>query len=82
MDNRNYVIINASDLDNIDFSEVVETSKDTCVLSLDGTKSFVKYTGEAPSSVSVLNNKSEEYSHEQILEILDTDEWIEQTSTS
>ncbi len=82
MNDRNYVIIDASDLDNIDFSEVVETSKDTCVLSLDGTKSFVKYIGEAPSSVSALNSKSEEYSHDQILEILDTDEWIEQTSTS
>lgn len=82
MNDKNYVIIDASDLDNIDFSEVVETSKDTCVLSLDGAKSFVKYIGEVPSSVSALNSKSEEYSHDQILEILDTDEWIEQTSTS
>lgn len=82
MSDRKYVIIDASDLDNVDFNEVLETSKETCILSLDGTKSFVKYEGEMPSSVSTLNSKSEEYTHTQILEILASSEWVEETTTS
>jgi hypothetical protein len=82
MSDRKYVIIDTSDLDNVDFNEVLETSKETCLLSLDGTKSFVKYKGEMPSSVSALNSKSEEYTHTQILEILASSEWVEETTTS
>lgn len=41
--NRRYLIVNTQDLENINFNQVLETSADTCRLSVDGTKSFVKY---------------------------------------
>lgn len=46
---RNYVIINANEVDSVDFSQVDETSADTIRYSLDGTKTFVKYDGAKPS---------------------------------
>ena len=42
-DNRRYLIIPASIKQQIDFSQVLETSIDTLRLSVDGTKTFVKY---------------------------------------
>lgn len=75
MNERNYVIFDMSEVGTINFSEVMETSQDTLRLSVDGTKSFVKYEGTQPASVAALTTKSQEYSHAEILEILATSEW-------
>ena len=64
-----------SELGTINFSEVMETSPDTLRLSVDGTKSFVKYEGAQPASVAALTTKTQEYTHSEILEILATSEW-------
>ena len=74
-DNRHYVIFNCSELDTIDFNQVMETSADTVRKSVDQTETFVKYDGDMPSSVSSLTTKSQEYSHSEILIILSTPEW-------
>lgn len=42
-ENRRYLIIPTSILDDINFNEVQETSADTVRKSVDGTKTFVKY---------------------------------------
>jgi hypothetical protein len=42
-ENRRYLIIPTSILGEINFNEVGETSADTVIKSLDGTKTFVKY---------------------------------------
>jgi hypothetical protein len=42
-ENRRYLIIPASVVDQVDFNQVHETSADTCRYSVDGTKTFVKY---------------------------------------
>ena len=42
-ENRRYLIIPASEVNNVDFNQVMETSAETCRYSLDGTKTFVKY---------------------------------------
>ncbi len=70
---RKYVIINASEVANVNFDQVFETSADTLRHSLDGTKTFVKYEGEQPS---FLSGKTE-YDHAEILSILATDEWTD-----
>ena len=67
----NYVIINTSDLDSIDFNKVQETSTDTLSYSVDGTKTFVKYEGTQPF---FLLGKTE-YDNEEILTILSGPEW-------
>lgn len=66
-----YVIINTSDLDSVDFSQVAETSTDLLSYSVDGTKTFVKYEGTQPF---FLLGKTE-YTHEEILSILSGPEW-------
>ena len=74
-ENRNYLIFNMSQVDSVDFSAVLETSADTLRLSVDETKSFVKWDGETPSFVSDLTNTEGPYSHSQILEILAGEDW-------
>lgn len=66
-----YVILNASEVGNIDFSQVSETSTDTLRYSLDGTKTVVKFKGDTPS---FLEGKTQ-YTHSEILAILAGAEW-------
>ena len=74
-DKRKYVIIPASEINNIDFAEVLETSADTCRYSVDGTETFVKYEGDQPASVAAIESKSQEYTHAEILVILSGEAW-------
>jgi len=74
-ENRKYVIIPATEINSVDFSEVMETAAGTCRYSVDGTQTFIKYEGEQPASVDAITGKSEEYSHTEILEILATEAW-------
>jgi len=75
-DNRHYVIISSSDVPNIDFTQVMETSAETLRFSLDDTLTFVKYEGDMPSSVTACSSKSQEYSHSEILAILNADDGV------
>ena len=75
-DNRHYVIISASDVSNIDFSQVMETSTETLRFSVDGTLTFVKYEGDMPSGVTACSSKSQEYSHTEILAILNNEDQV------
>ena len=71
-----YIIFNISEIDKVNFDEVKETSKDTLRISIDGTKTFVKwYEDETPSFVNMLTTMEGPYTHEQILEILQTEFW-------
>ena len=59
-DNRHWVIIPVTELDNVDFSQVCETSIDTVRKSVDETQTFVKWDGpEMPATVAALATKSE-----------------------
>jgi hypothetical protein len=73
---REFMIFSVTELDQIDFTQVLETSIDTVSKSLDGTKTFVKWVGpEIPSSVAGLTTKEGPYTHEEIIGILETPEW-------
>ena len=73
---RNYAIFNMSEVNTIDFNEVLETSVQTLRLSVDGTKSFVKWEGGSmPASISALTTKEGPYTHSQILSILSGTDW-------
>jgi hypothetical protein len=76
-ENRHYVVFDLSEVDTIDFSEVMETSADTLRKNLVDTQSFVKYEGDQPSSVVALTTKSQEYTHEEILTLLAGPEWTD-----
>jgi hypothetical protein len=72
---RNFTILNVDELHKIDFDQVLETSADTVRRSVDGTRTFVKWDGEIPSSVLSLTTKSEYYTYTEMLEILSGEEW-------
>ena len=76
-ENRHYVVFDLSEIDTIDFSEVMETSADTLRKNLVDTQSFVKYEGDQPPSVVALTTKSQEYTHEEILTLLAGPEWTD-----
>jgi hypothetical protein len=77
-ENRQYLIFPVTELDKINFDEVLETSAETVRKSVDGTKTFVKWESEMPASVASLTQGTEgPYTHDEILEILNTEEWTQ-----
>ena len=76
---RNYMIFPVSELDSIDFTQVLETSADTVRKSVDETKTFVKWDGAIPECVENLVDKAGPYTHDEILDILSTPFWTDPT---
>ena len=74
-ESRNFAIFSTSEIDKIEFSQVLETSADTLRKSVDETKTFVKWDGEQPEFVSELTTLEGPYTYTEILEILSTPEW-------
>ena len=75
-ENREFMIFNVSELPQIDFTQVLETSAETVRKSVDETKTFVKWDGATiPSSVASLTTKEGPYTYDEILAILSTPEW-------
>jgi len=68
---KKYVILNADEVDDIVFSEVLETSAETLRYNVAGTQAFVKYEGAKPR---FLYGK-DTYTHSEILAILATSAW-------
>ena len=75
-DSRRYVIFNVTELDQIDFDQVLETGAEPVRRSVDGTQTFVKYQNAMLVTVAALSTKSESYTHDEILTILNTAEWL------
>jgi hypothetical protein len=76
-EHREFMIFNVSELPQINFTQVFETSINTVRKSVDQTKTFVKWDGEIPSSVSSLTTKEGPYTYDEILVILSTEEWTD-----
>ena len=76
-ENRKFIIFNVSELNQIDFNQVLETSLDTVRKSVDNTKTFVKWDGVIPECVNNLTTKEGPYTYDEILTILSTTEWTD-----
>jgi hypothetical protein len=74
---RDFMIFNTSETGSIDFNDVAETSVDTLRLNVSGSRTFVKWDGDIPTSVSSLTTKEGPYTHQQILTILTGSEWVD-----
>ena len=72
---RNFAIFSLTELNKIDFSMVLETSAETLRRNIGETKSFVKWDGEAPEFVATLETLEGPYTYEEMLEILNGEEW-------
>ena len=77
-ENRKFMIFNVSELSQIDFTQVCETSIDTVRKSIDQTKTFVKWESlEIPLSVYSLTTKEGPYTYDEIIIILNGPEWTQ-----
>ena len=75
---RNFMIFSTSETGSIDFSEVLETSAETLRLSVDGSKTFVKWEGETiPTSVANLTTTEGPYTYDEIVTILTGSFWVD-----
>ena len=80
--NREFMIFNVSELNTINFNEVLETSEDTVRKSVDLTKTFVKWNGiNIPQCVQNLTTSEGPYSYNEMLDILATPEWTDPNPT-
>ena len=71
-----YITLDYSEINKVNFDEILITSIDTLRLNNDGTKTFIKWIGDEPSFVSELDSKSIIYNNEEILIILQQPEWV------
>ena len=67
-----YVIYDMVDVANINFSQVQETSVETLRISIDGTKTVLKFIGETPNFLVGL----QQYNHSEILVIMHSSAWL------
>ena len=74
-DNREFMIFSITELDQIDFTQVLETSIDTVRKSVNELKTFVKWDGLIPQCVINLTTSEGPYTYDEILVILSTPEW-------
>jgi hypothetical protein len=75
--NKNFMIFNISELSNINFTQVLETSSDTIRTSVNGLKTFVKWEGDTPLCVNSLTTKEGPYTYEEMSTILSSSDWID-----
>lgn len=79
---RQFLIFPYSQINLVDFNQVLETSEETVRLSADGTKTLVKWDGgSTPSSLFNLTNTEGPYTYDEILVILSTPEWNQEQPT-
>jgi len=50
--NNKYIVLEASEVSSVNFSEVNEDSSSSLRYTLDNSKTFVSFTGSTPSSLS------------------------------
>tara|TARA_R110002020_G_scaffold74031_1_gene189740 strand:+ start:428 stop:664 length:237 start_codon:yes stop_codon:yes gene_type:complete len=63
---KKYIILNTSELDSLDFNELLNTSEDHVRKSTDGAKAIVSYEGTTPSGLS----GKTEYTNNELLVIV------------
>ena len=76
-EDRSFLIFNISEINYVDFNKVFETSVNTVRKSADGTKTFVKWDGNAPNFTSSLSTREGPYTYDEMLSILDTSTWTQ-----
>ncbi len=72
---KTYAIAPIAELNNIDYSQVGETSADTVRKNVADTEFVLKWEGDMPSSVSAITPTVTTYTHEEILAVMATEEW-------
>ena len=74
-----YVIVNTSDLELLDYEQLLTTSIETTIRNVDGDKAIVKYKGDMPPTIDSLSDKTL-HNHDEIIVIVESSEWKEEPS--
>ncbi len=84
MNTNTYVIVDISELNNVDYSQVLQTSPDTVRKNINQSKFILKFDGNIPQTIQDLDNDNKLFSysndkyftHPQILTIISDVEWV------
>ena len=75
---RNFMILNVSEINKINFSEVLETSTQWLRKSVNNQKTLIKWDGNTiPSFIQTLTTSEGPYTYDEITTILNSSEWTE-----
>ena len=77
----NYIIVPSEHLEKVEFLKVKQTSPRSLRYSLDRKHFLLKYEGDQPKFVFLITQDAiglPEYTHEQIIQILNGSEWTKQ----
>jgi hypothetical protein len=78
---RTYAVINITELELIDFSQIEETSRDTIRKSIDETQFVIKWTQEPTFIADGTVIPVGIYTHSECLELMDTPAWSQPIET-
>lgn len=72
---KQYLILNISEINLVDFETIAQTSNASLRKSIDGQKTVIKWFGETPSWVTNLTTKEGPYTESEILVIMSNPIW-------
>lgn len=73
---RYYIIVSVSELANIDFTQVLQTSAYTARKSVNKTKALIEWNGDiVPICIENIETKEGPYTIEEMREIISSPEW-------
>ena len=75
MASNKYLIIPVTELDKVDFNQLVITSKDTLRYSIDGSKTFIEWDDIEPTFLDQLSGTQGSYTADEIGVVLSNPEW-------
>lgn len=72
-----YVTLSVTEIPQLDFSQIEQTSVETLRMSVDGTQTIVKWVSDqgVPSCITSLTTKSAYMTHDEALALTATPEW-------
>lgn len=79
---RRYITFSVSEINLIDFNQVLQTSSEKLRLSIDESLTFVKYDLPTPNCINNLTTKSQEYTYSQFKTLLEGSSWFDDTITA
>jgi hypothetical protein len=76
MKDRVYMVFSSSEIELINFDDILDDNYETMIFSLDESKTVVKWEGDQPEFVSKLRTIEGFFNKDQMLDLLRTPEWL------
>lgn len=77
-ENRHYVILSVSEIDKINFDELMQSGTDSLRKSIDQSKTLIKWDGDdTPNCVNDLTTKEGPFTYDEIISIMNSPDWTD-----